>query len=156
MIARRACAATAIAAAVVGLAGGCSVSPGDKVAVGLREWKIDVAPAAVRAGRVQLEIDNAGELLHDLVLIRKAEVDQLARTPSGGVDVAVDRPIDEIEDLEPGSYLAVSPNVLPGDYLLVCTVTEGADGQPLDHFQAGMWAKLRVMPKSGDAAEPTP
>ena len=128
--------------------GGCSVSPGDKVAVGLEEWKIEVSPSSVRSGRVQFEIDNDGELTHNLVLIRKADPSQLALTPEGGVDVALDRPIDEIEDLEPGNYLAASPNVLAGDYLLVCTITEGADGQPLNHFQSGMWAKLKVVPKT--------
>lgn len=145
-----------VVGAVVLLASGCSVSPGDKVAVGLREWKIDVAPATVRSGRVQFEIDNEGELTHDLVLIRKADPSQLALTPEGGVDVAVERPIDQVEDLGPGSYLAASPNVLAGDYLLVCTITEGADGQPLNHFQSGMWAKLKVIAKSrADPEEPS-
>ena len=93
------------------------------------------------------------------MLIRKADPSQLALTPEGGVDVALDRPIDEIEDLEPGNYLAASPNVLAGDYLLVCTITEGADGQPLNHFQSGMWAKLKVVPKTkpkDDAPPPVP
>lgn len=123
------------------------MSPGDKVSVGLGEWKIDVGSKAVHSGRVQFEIDNTGHLQHNLVLIRKADVSQLALTPDGGVDVAVDRPIDEIKDLEPGSYLAASPNVLPGDYLVVCTITKGPDGEPLNHFQSGMWAKLKVVPK---------
>jgi hypothetical protein len=139
--------------AVLLLGAGCSVSPGDKVAIGLEEWKIDIAPASVRSGRVQLEIDNDGKLTHNLVLLRKADVSQLALTPEGAVDLAVDRPIDEIEDLPPGSYLAASPNVLAGDYLVVCTVTEGPDGQPLNHFQSGMWAKLKVVPKT-KASEP--
>jgi uncharacterized cupredoxin-like copper-binding protein len=139
------------------LAGGCSVSPGDKVSVGLEEWKIDIKPASVRSGRVQFEIDNDGELTHDLVLIHKADPSQLALTPEGGVDLAVDRPIDEIKDLEPGSYLAASPNVLAGEYLVVCTITKGADGQPQNHFQAGMWAKLKVVPKTRpDREPPTP
>ena len=145
---RRLLASVGVAASVLLLAGGCSVSPGEKVAVGLREWKIDVAPGSVKSGRVQFEIDNEGELTHDLVLIRKADVSQLALTPEGGVDLAVDRPIDEIEDLKPGSYLAASPNVLAGDYLVVCTITEGPDGQPLNHFQSGMWAKLKVVAKT--------
>lgn len=145
---RRAFAVLGVAGAVALLGSGCSVSPGDKVSVGLQEWKIDVAPGSVKSGRVQFEIDNDGGLTHDLVLIRKADVSQLALTPEGGVDVAVDRPIDEIEDLKPGSYLAASPNVLAGDYLLVCTITEGPDGQPLNHFQSGMWAKLKVIAKT--------
>jgi hypothetical protein len=136
-----------VAAAVLLLAGACSVSPGDKVSVGLREWKIDLGSGPVRSGRVQFEIDNDGDLTHNLVLIRKADVSQLALTPEGGVDTAVDRPIDEIDDLGPGSFLAVSPNVLPGDYLVVCTITKGPDGQPLNHFQSGMWAKLKVVAK---------
>jgi hypothetical protein len=143
------------AGAVVLLAGGCSVSPGDKVVVGLREWAIEVGPTSVRSGRVQFEIDNEGDLTHNLVLMRKSDVSELALTPEGAVDVAVDRPIDEIENLGPGNYLAVSPNVLAGDYLVVCTITEGTDGQPLNHFQAGMWAKLKVVTKAA-AEAPAP
>ncbi len=154
---RRRVAALAAGVACALAFGGCSVSPGDKVAVGLDEWKIDVAPSSVRSGRVQFEIDNDGELTHNLVLIRKADVSQLALTPEGGVDVALDRPIDEIEDLRPGNYLAASPNVLAGDYLLVCTITEGPDGQPQNHFQSGMWAKLKVVPKTkADSPAPAP
>ena len=148
-----------VVAAVALLGSGCSVSPGDKVSIGLEEWKISVSPASVKAGRVQLEIDNDGDLTHNLVLMRKADPSQLALTPEGGVDVATERPIDEIEDLKPGSYLAASPNVLAGDYLLVCTITEGPDGQPLNHFQSGMWAKLKVVAKSrrgGDDPAPVP
>lgn len=154
MVRGRKAAFTAVAA-VVAMAGGCSVSPGDKVAVRLEEWKIDVSPGSVRSGRVQFEIDNEGALTHNLVLIRKGDVSELARTPEGGVDVAVDRPIDEIDDLRPGSYLAASPNVLAGAYLLVCTITEGPDGQALDHFQSGMWAKLDVEAKTR-AESPAP
>lgn len=148
---RRRIALRGVVVAVFGLVasslGACSVSPGDKVGVVMKEWSIDVDPATARSGRVQFEVDNEGELTHNLVLIRKAELSQLALTPDGGVDVAVDRPIDEIEDLEPGSYLAASPNVLAGDYLLVCTITQGPDGEALNHFQSGMWAKLKILPK---------
>ena len=145
---RRRAGAVGLVAAVLLLASGCSVSPGDKLSVGLHEFKIDISPGSVRSGRVQLEIDNESGLTHDLVLIRKADISELALTPEGAVDVKVDRPIDEIVDLPPGSYLAVSPNVLAGDYLVVCTVTEGADGQPVNHFQSGMWAKLKVVAKT--------
>ena len=137
------------------LGGGCSVSPGDKVAVGLREWKIDIKPESARSGRIQFQIDNDGKLTHNLVLIHKKDPSELALTPDGGVDLAVDRPIDEIKDLGPGSYRAASPNVLAGDYLVVCTITQGADGQPLNHFQSGMWAKLKVVPKARPDREPT-
>ena len=57
---RRSAGVVGLGAAFALAFGGCSVSPGDKVSVGLEEWKIDVSPSSVRSGRVQFEIDNEG------------------------------------------------------------------------------------------------
>jgi hypothetical protein len=136
-----------VGVAVALAAPACSVSPGDKVNLSLRDGTMKVAPTTARSGRVQFEVDNHTTLTHNLVLIRKSDPSQIALTPEGAIDVKVDRPIDEIEDLGPGSYLAVSPNVLAGDYVWACTITQGPDGQPQNHFQMGMWAKMKVVPK---------
>jgi hypothetical protein len=126
-----------VAAVPLILGAACSVSPGDKVSVRLDEWSIKVTPATARSGRVRFQIDSVGKERHDLALIQAARVEDLPRTPEGKLDLAANRPIDEIEAFEPGHYIATSPNLLAGKYLVVCTLE--------DHVARGMWAKFTVV-----------
>lgn len=130
------------ATAVFGSA--CSVSAGDKVQITLKEWSLTAAPGQARSGRVRFEIDSVGATKHDLALILANRVEDLARTPDGKLDLAANRPIDEIEAFEPGHYVATSPNLLAGKYLFVCTLD--------DHFARGMWAKFTVVARGKKAS----
>lgn len=125
-----------LAASSVVLAG-CSVSPGDKVDVTMKDFSIDVSPSEVRSGRVRFAIDSIGTEQHDLKFILASTVDALARTPEGKLDLVANRPVDEIETFKPGHYLATSPLLNPGHYLVVCTI----------HVDQGMVAKLTVNPR---------
>lgn len=122
----------------------CSQSPGDLVAVRLHEFAITLVPAGAEAGRIRFEIDNDGERVHNLVLVRASDPSALKLTKAGNVDLVAHPVVEEIDMLEPGSYVATSPNILPDDYLLICTLTTPANGKRLAHFKQGMWAKLTV------------
>ena len=126
------------------VASGCSVSPGDKVNVHVEEWSIRVTPATATSGRVRFEIDSEGERKHNFALMLVDEPADLVKNPDGSLNLeGANRPIDEIEAFDPGHYIAMTPNLLAGDYLMVCTLV--TDGVP--HFSRGMVAKFHVDPR---------
>jgi len=138
----------ALLALVPVLLAGCSVSPGDKVTVTMKEWSIAVTPGEATSGRVRFEIDADGELKHDFALLLAKDIAAVAKLPTGALDLeGPNRPIDEIEAFEPGHYIATTPNLLAGDYLMVCTLV--TDGVP--HFAQGMVTKFHVNPRTKKA-----
>jgi plastocyanin len=122
---------------------GCSVSPGDKVDVTMKEYSIAVSPTSITSGRVRWAIDAVGEEDHDLAFILAENVAGLPRTPEGKLDLVAGRPIDEIEKFRPGHYIATSPLLRPGHYLVVCTI----------HVDQGMVADLTIKPRTKENAE---
>jgi hypothetical protein len=149
---RRARFVTALGAAALALLGACSISPGDEVQVTMKEWSITLSPEPVRSGRVRLAIDSVGSRKHDLALIQGSDVSALVRTPDGKLDLTgAHRPIDEIKAFSPGHYIATSPNLLAGHYLVICTLTSVINGQPVDHLAQGMLAKLTVTERTKKA-----
>ena len=121
---------------------GCSVRPGDKVAVTVQEYSISLDPASATAGRVRLLIDSIGNEVHDLRLMPGKTLEELPRTPEGKLDLVANRPMDEIEEFEPGHYIATSPNLPAGQYVVVCTI----------HVDQGMVANFKVNPRKKKAA----
>lgn len=128
----------AIAALVLA---GCSVSPGEKVTIGIDDQRITVSPASVLSGRVRLAIDSVGEQTHDLALMLGKDVAALPRTPDGKLDLVANRPIDEIKEFKPGHYIATSPNLPEGEYLVVCTL----------HQDQVKFASLTIKPRKKSA-----
>ena len=122
---------------------GCSVSPGDKVDVTMKEYSIAVSPHAITSGRVRWAIDSIGKEDHDLAFVFAKSVAELPRTPEGKLDLVAGRPIDEIEKFGPGHYIATSPLLRPGHYLVICTI----------HVDQGMVAKLTINPRTKESSE---
>jgi hypothetical protein len=139
----------ALLALVPFLLAGCSVSPGDKVRVSMDEWSMAVRPAEATSGRVRFEIDSEGEMTHDFALLLAKDITAVPKLPTGALDLeGANRPIDEIEAFEPGHYIATTPNLLAGDYLMVCTLV--TDGVP--HFAQGMVTKFHVNERAKKSA----
>ena len=62
----------------------------------------------------------------------------------GNVDLDKVLLADRLEQVGPGRY-RINPDLRYGPMVLFCNVvTAGPDGQPLSHFQQGMWAKLTM------------
>jgi uncharacterized cupredoxin-like copper-binding protein len=129
----------AVTAALAVVASACSVSPGDKVDVTMQDFSISVTPARATSGRVRFAVDSVGKEKHNFTLMLAKEPSELVRTPEGKLDLeGPNRPIDEIEEaFEPGAYILTTPNLLAGDYLIVCTI----------HFDQGMVTKFQVDPR---------
>jgi len=128
--------AAAIAATLVLSA--CSVSPGDKLTVTMKQWSIALSPATVRSGRVRFAIDSLSGSQMDLALLQAKTLAEVPRTPDGKLDLTgTYRPIDEIKPFEPGHYIATSPNLNAGHYLVICRL----------HADQGMVADLTIVPR---------
>ncbi len=136
-----------IAAAASVVLAGCSVSPGEKVDITMKEWSISVSPSSVTAGRVRLAVDSVGRETHELALILAKNPADLPRTPEGKLDLVANRPIDELEPFEPGHYIATSPNLPAGEYLVICTRRSIVNGVEVEHLAQGMVAHLTVNPR---------
>ena len=148
---RRSLVAVACGAIALG-ASACSISPGDEVGVTMKEWSITVAPASARSGRVRLAIDSFGSRQHDLALVQAKDVGEVPRTPDGKLDLTgVYRPIDEIKPFRPGHYIATSPNLAAGHYIVVCTRTSTINGQVVPHFAQGMVGDLTIVARKKKA-----
>jgi hypothetical protein len=128
----------AVAIAATLLLSACSISPGDKVGVTMREWSLKVSPSSVRSGRVRFAIDSLGDAQMDMALIQAKDLAEVKRTPDGKLDLTgAFRPIDEIKPFEPGHYIATSPNLAAGHYLVICRL----------HADQGMVANLTIVPR---------
>lgn len=91
---------------------------------------------------VDLDIDNRDSEPHELLLVRKLELDpaNLPLGPDGRVNERSINIADRISPFPgPGLYESAFPLVQPGQYIVICNLL-GADGQ--SHYQAGMWFEL--------------
>ena len=119
---------------------GCGGSDEADLAVTITEWSIEVEPAATDSGTISMEIDNAGEQRHELVLVVAPDSGALPTLSTAEADLTATVPVDQLEAFEPGRFEASFLRVLPGDYIVLCNlVTEGES-----HYAKGMAARIEV------------
>jgi len=94
---------------------------------------------SVKAGRVTLEaVNRSKDLVHEVLVVP---------APSDGKQLPYDtktntiiekrvHSLGEISELKPGAHGALTLNLKPGTYLLLCN-------QP-GHYKSGMWTRLVV------------
>ena len=90
-----------------------------RLGVGAQEFHLVLSRPAVKSGRVEIELQNDGEDVHDLRL-RRFGGSRTYRVPN----------------TKPGGRRTIEVALLPGRYRLWCSVA--------DHRQLGMQAVLRV------------
>jgi hypothetical protein len=93
----------------------------DYVAVTASEWRLALSRPLVGTGLVTVELRNAGEDPHDLVV-----------APEGG-----GTPAHHFPETDPGIYTAAGMQLAAGRYTLFCSLP--------GHAEAGMTATLRVV-----------
>jgi uncharacterized cupredoxin-like copper-binding protein len=135
-------------------ASGSGIGPGEvkpkpagaeQVNVNLGEWSIVPDQTTVNAGQVYFSADNLGPNdAHEVVIIRTdVEPDQLpvvdGRVPEDQVDI-----VGEIEPFSPGTQAADTFELTPGNYVLICNITETEGGTVVSHYQLGMRTRLVV------------
>lgn len=112
-------------------AGGSSAISAD-----LSEWKIDIGGATGKAGSITFTVSNKGANTHEFVIVAtdlKADslpvVDDL-------VDESAFTPVDEIEDIEPGTTPTLTVDLAAGHYVILCNIEA--------HYGKGMHTDLEV------------
>ncbi|MGH8959101.1 MAG: cupredoxin domain-containing protein [Acidimicrobiia bacterium] len=98
--------------------------------VELNEFYITPASSLVKAGAVDLKLENDGEIPHTLVVA----------TNDGTVLAAS-------EAVQPEARQTLTVRLQPGTYQLTCRIVfRGDDGVLVDHYQEGMGTVLTVEP----------
>jgi len=108
-------------------AGTYGASRPDTVQVHLSEWKVELAPAAIRPGPVAFRVTNAGKIPHAL------EVE------GRGVE-------KRMSQLDPGTAATLVLNPAAGDYEVYCPVGKGS------HKMLGMMSHVVVGKAEGNRA----
>jgi hypothetical protein len=98
------------------------------VDVSLIEWDIK-APATVKAGKVTLNVSNAGPNKHEMALIKGESFDALPKLPSGAVDetkLEAGALLGRTEKLDGNKSCLTTVDLAPGKYVMVCNIQFGA------------------------------
>lgn len=105
----------------------CDGSSAADMTVELAEFSI-TAPRVISAGTGQVEIDNAGDFTHTLVI-----------TDASGEVAAASGLI------QPGETTYLDIDLEPGTYSFTCRiVAQDGEGNLIDHYQSGMNATVDV------------
>jgi hypothetical protein len=140
----RVLAALLVVAAVAGTASCTRGGVSPEVTLTMTEFELAVDPDEAASGRVRFFVDNEGTEEHGLVFTYAADAADLPLAPDGSVDLSGVNVVDQLEPVAPGRF-RIEPLLRPGTMVVFCNlVTEGPDGQPVSHFQQGMWVSLTV------------
>lgn len=144
---KRGIALTAMIGCLVALAA-CSGSGGtdtQAVKVTLRDYGV-VLPSRVDAGKVTFEAKNNGGFVHEIVVVKTDLTPaELPRDENGMFDElgAGVKFVDEVENIPPGSTKALTVDLVPGEYYLLCNKI-AEPGDPKSHFEHGMYQRFTV------------
>jgi len=105
----------------------------------VHEWQIDLSSTTVPAGEVTFTIQNTGEETHEFVIVETdmAAGDLPVDEASDKVDESAFTPVDEKEDIEPGTTgLELTVDLAAGHYVILCNLAA--------HYGKGMHVDLNV------------
>ena len=100
----------------------------------MTEYAFDPKNAVAKAGKVTITAPNAGNTVHELVLL-KTDADP-ANLPKTGDKVDESTSVGEISDVAPGSTKKATFKLAPGKYAMVCALP--------GHYEGGMYGSLTV------------
>jgi uncharacterized cupredoxin-like copper-binding protein len=132
-------AATAAATAPAGTTAGATA-----VDVTLQEWAVVPSTSTIAAGSVTFTAKNVGTEEHEMVVIKTdLGLLELPTASDGKVDEegANLKAVGEVSELPAGKTGAVTLDLAPGHYLLICNIVD-ADGTA--HYGKGMTSAIIV------------
>lgn len=108
------------------------------IALSLDEYAIEPNPVSAPAGGVVLTARNAGEIAHQLIVLRAPGAPGELPVDDGVVDLSSRgiRELARIDLISPGAAPVLRTRLEAGDYVLICNIA--------GHYGSGMWAPLRV------------
>lgn len=129
-------------AAIAPACGGGSSTKTLKLQLG--EYSIDASNNTVKAGKVRLDVKNAGGVPHEVVVVRADNVDKLPKQADGGIDedrIAESDKAGEVGDIAAGATKTHTFDLSAGTYVLFCNIVDDAN---VSHFAHGMSTVLKV------------
>ena len=110
------------------------------IGVVLGEWSVLPDAEEAAAGTIDLEVENDGRVVHELLVISSdADAGDLPTTPDGAVDTSKVEVVAEAKDIQPEGRADVAPDLDAGPYVLVCNIVDQADdGTTRSHYKLGM------------------
>lgn len=112
------------------------------VNVTLREFSVTPDRNAAPSGHVTFNVSNAGEDMHEFLVIKTDLAPNALPTESNG-SYEEDGPgtmlLDEIEEIESGDSASLSLDLGAGNYVLICNMVHVEDdGEVEVHYALGM------------------
>ena len=103
------------------------------VNVVLNEMNVVPDPTSVKAGKVTFDVNNGGQLPHEMVVIK---TDKKADALGSGTTVPETGSVGETGDIAGGKTKSLTLSLKPGHYALICNIA--------GHYAAGMHADFDV------------
>ena len=131
------------------LLGGCgeSDSTGTTVNADLREFSIELDRSSAPAGKVTFLVQNDGEDVHELVVL-KTDIapDKLPLNGDGDADEEAQGIVvlGEVEDIAPGKSGELTLELDRGKYVIICNISMLEDGVVEHHYPLGMYTGFTV------------
>ncbi|MGI8593457.1 MAG: hypothetical protein ACR2ML_03655 [Solirubrobacteraceae bacterium] len=111
--------------------------PQATVKVAEAEYSLKPTPATGKAGEVTFDVENAGSVKHEFVVIK---TDKKANELLKGDEADEQGTVDEIGDIEPGKSAELAVKLEPGHYALICNLP----GHYMPGGKPGMLADFTV------------
>jgi uncharacterized cupredoxin-like copper-binding protein len=102
--------------------------------VTLSDFKVSASPKSVSAGKVSFTAKNAGDMEHELVIIKTST--SASKLKVSNNRVSEKGTVGEIEDIAAGKSKTHTFNLKKGHYVLLCNIP--------GHYKAGMRADFTV------------
>ena len=115
-----------------------------KVSATLSDFKIELNPATVAAGAIELDGTNTGQHPHEIVVVKGVAPSVMPTDANGAVDEDKLPPgakLGELESFGPGRSCSAGFTLSSGTYTLFCNVQGAEEGA---HFRDGMVTTLVV------------
>ena len=102
--------------------------------VTLSDFKVSASPKSVSAGKVSFTAKNAGDMEHELVIVKTST--SASKLKVSNNRVSEKGTVGEIEDIAAGKSKTHTFNLKKGHYVLLCNIP--------GHYKAGMRADFTV------------
>ena len=115
-------------ALLIAVLGACSEPGVSSSEIEVGEFWISAGDRVLRAGTIDLVVENYGEFPHTLVV-----------SDAAGIVIAA------TDLIGPDAETGLTLNLQPGSYMFTCRIVKGQeDGTVVDHYQEGMAASVDV------------
>lgn len=111
-----------------------SVKPDATLTVNVGEMFLKPASTKLSAGNIEFEVKNAGNMMHEVVVLKTTTPFDKLPVTNGRVSESTS--VGEVADIAAGATKRNIIKLAPGSYVLVCNIA--------GHYSAGMRAAITV------------